>query len=163
MVARSRRDIDALREVLPGATGFRLSEVRAAGEGRTGSRDRPWGAHSAGGAFFPESAFDLMVAWMVMTRFSTTRRGLLLAEFRRALRVGGTLLVVDHNRPRTWVQWLTSVGWCVLRGVEPCARPAYPVAQEVRGAAFEGISLRMAVHERIQIVRGIRPPLKAVP
>jgi len=163
VLARRRRDIDALRQVLPGAAGFRLSEVRTIGDEKTGSRNHSSGGHSAGGELPAQSAFDLLVAWMVMTRFSTTRRRLLLTEFRRALRAGGTLLVVDHNRPRTWGQRLTNLVWCVFRGVEPCTRPACAVAQEVKDAAFVRISVRMAVNERIQIVRGIRPPLGAVP
>jgi len=181
VVARKKRDIETLCKVLPGAVGFTLAEARAVADGSPEAtfllparRESTVGHASRvsvpadkavnGGGFSEENllaerALDVVVAWLVMTRLSTASRRRLLGEIRRALRVGGILCVVDHNQPRTWWQWLGNVGWCLMRGVEPCARPAHPVAQEVKDAGFERISLRIAFRERIQIVRGKRPPL----
>jgi SAM-dependent methyltransferase len=178
VIGRGKRDIDVLCEVLPGAIGFRLSGGRLVGDDAresialvpvrwesTGGQALAVPAGGAcgdsfcGGSLPAEGALDLVVVWLVMMSLPTARRRRLLAEVRRALRVGGTLVVVDHNKPRTWWQRLSNVGWCLLHGVEPCARPAYPAAREVKDADFERISLRLAFRERVQIVRGMRPAL----
>jgi SAM-dependent methyltransferase len=172
-IGRGKRDIDALCEVLPGAIGFRLSDLRVVGgndleprilvptrrESTKGqAAGDASGASFSGRSLLAEGVLDLVVAWLVMTRLPTARRRRLLEEIRRALRVGGRLCVVDHNQPRTWWQWLGNAGWCLLRGVEPYARPAYPVAREVKDAGFKQISLRVAFRERVQIVCGMRAP-----
>jgi SAM-dependent methyltransferase len=173
VIGRGKRDIDALCEVLPGAIGFRLSDLGVVG----GKDPQPWipvptrrestsgrAAGDASGAGFSgwslpaEGALDLVVVWLVTARLSTARRRGLLEEIRRALRIGGTLCVVDHNQPRTWWEWLGNAGWCLLHGVEPYGRPVYPVAREVKDANFQRISLRIAFRERIQIVCGMRAP-----
>jgi len=179
VLAPSSREIRALSEVLPGAVGFRLSDLGLVGDGATapalvplaadgsrGGRQRPAagpGSNAlsgglAGRAVLPQASLDVVVAWLVMTRLSRAARRRLLDALRGTLRVGGTLLVVDHNRPRTCWLRAGNVGWCLLGGVEPFVRPAYPVAREVKDADFERVSLRIALRERVQIVRATRVP-----
>jgi hypothetical protein len=71
--------------------------------------------------------------------------------------VGGELIVVDHNRPRRRVARLANLAWCIVAGVDPGARPSYPVAREIQAHGFDVISLRLACAERAQIVRARRP------
>lgn len=132
-----RRDHAALRRTLPGAAYLPLVSDPA--------------------ATVEEASLDAAVAWLVMTSLSRSDREQILARLWRALRAGGTLIVVDHNRPRRWWPRLENVAWCAVRGIEPIARPAYPVAREVRAAGFGEISLRFAFGERLQVIRAVRP------
>ena len=165
MIAPRKRDIDALCEVLPGAIGFRLSELGIVGdddlelvvEGSTQRGDALVLA-SRKGVFSPKASLDVVVAWLVMTRLST-------GEAPPPPRGGppGTArwghAGCCGSQPTTHLVGSGLATWdgACCSGVEPCARPAYPVAREVKDAAFERISLRIALRERVQIVRGYGP------
>jgi hypothetical protein len=179
VLAARARDRRTLRTFLPGVVGFRLATLgfasdgvagdvragRCAGDGnarrpdalalRSGDRGRRAGA---GAIPVADAALEAAVVWLVATRMPNAGRRLMLAELHRTLRIGGTLVVVDHNRPRSRWGRLRNFLWCILHGVGPSSRPAYPVAQEVQAAGFAAVSLRLAYGERIQIVRAARPP-----
>lgn len=108
------------------------------------------------------ASLDAAIAWLVMARIRSADRLRLLEGLRQALRVGGTLLVVDHNRPRTWWRRVENAGWCLMRGIDPLGRPAYPVAREVQAASFADISLHFALGERLQVVHAVRPPVEEI-
>jgi SAM-dependent methyltransferase len=97
----------------------------------------------------------LAVVWLLGVRGTGGRR-LLLEEIHRALCPGGELIVIDHNRPRRKSARLVNVVWCIVAGVHPWVRPAYPVAREIQAHGFDVISLRLACAERVQIVRARR-------
>lgn len=138
--APTARDRAALQSRLPDALSFSLRRVA----------EDP--------ACVAGVSLDVAIAWFVMARISPAARLHLLEGLRQALRVGGTLVVVDHNRPRTWWRRLENAGWCLLRGIDPVGRPAYPVAREVQAADFADVSLQFALGERLQVVRAVRPP-----
>ena len=122
--------------------------IRGAAAGTRQLRER--GAPVAG------ASLDALVVWFAATSPAPARRAEVLAEARRVLRSDGVLIVVDHNRPRTWWRRLRNAIWCVRQGVDPLRRPAYPVAREVLAAGFEDVALRLACAEKIQLVRGRR-------
>lgn len=137
------RDRDALRHVLGDSTDFPL-EPHGHAPG------------SAAASAVAAASLDAAVAWLVRTELPRAHRERLLERLHRALRADGVLVVVDHNRPRTWWLRLQNIAWCLARGVEPVKRPAYPVAREIQAAGFTDLSLRFALGERLQIVRAIR-------
>jgi SAM-dependent methyltransferase len=109
-----------------------------------------------GGAPVAEASLGAVVLWLAVTRPAPATRAAVLAEARRVLRPDGVLVVVDHNRPRTWWRRVRNMVWCALRGVDPVRRPAYPVSREVLAAGFDDVALRLACAEKIQLVRGLR-------
>jgi SAM-dependent methyltransferase len=127
-----------------------LLDDPAAGAGADARRLRERGAPVA------EASLDALVVWFAATSPAPARRVEVLAEARRVLRSDGVLIVVDHNRPRTWWRRLRNTIWCLRQGVDPLRRPTYPVAREVLAAGFEDVALRLACAERIQLVRGRR-------
>ena len=133
-----------MRSRLPDALSLSLSQV------------------AEGPACIADTSLDAAIAWLVMARIRPAARLHLLEGLRRALRVGGTLLVVDHNRPRTWWRRAENAGWCLVRGIDPLGRPAYPVAREVQAANFADISLHFALGERLQVIRAVRPPVEGI-
>jgi hypothetical protein len=135
LLAERRRDIDPLRAHLPEAQYAPLSGVDAL-----------------------TTPLEAAVVWFALASPSSAVRRRLLVRLGDALRTDGTVLVVDHNTPRTWGRWLGNVGWCLRHGVEPIRRPAYPVARELQAAGFRDVSLRFAFGERLQIVGGVRSP-----
>lgn len=163
MLTPGGREVETLRAILPGALEVELPRGAATGiAGRPYvsdalSPDLPvapgtgdllhWGGISVG-----EGAVDVAIVWLATMRLSTALRRRLLLEVRHALRVGGILCVVDHNRPRGWWTRAWNAGWCLVQGVEPWRRPAYPVAREIQAVDFQVISLHLACSERIQIV-----------
>jgi hypothetical protein len=84
-----------------------------------------------------------------------TRIGDILAE-------GGTLVVVDHNRPRRrWDAFRALLGAPWVPGVSPARRwrrLAYPTACEMQAAGWHVQRLRLAAGERLQIVFATRAP-----
>jgi SAM-dependent methyltransferase len=108
------------------------------------------------GAPVAEASLDALVVWFAATSPAPARRVEVLAEAGRVLRCDGVLIVVDHNRPRTWWRRLRNAIWCLRQGVDPLRRPTYPVAREVLAAGFEDVALRLACAEKIQLVRGRR-------
>jgi SAM-dependent methyltransferase len=103
-----------------------------------------------------DASLDAVVVWLVGTDVPRAHRERLLGRLHRALRPSGVLVVVDHNRPRTWWPCLQNIVWCLGRGVHPLKRPVYPVAREIQAAGFTDLSLRFALGERLQIVHAIR-------
>lgn len=115
----------------------------------------------AEGAPVAEASLGALVLWLAASAPAPQTRPAMLAEARRVLRPGGVLIVVDHNRPRTWWRRLRNAMWCALHGIDPVRRPAYPVAREVLAAGFADVALRLACAERIQIVRARRAEASA--
>ena len=83
------------------------------------------------------------------------RRGL-LAEIRRALATNGTLVLLDHSRPRRRAAALAALA---RRPRVPGAtlgarwrRLAYPAAREAQAAGFAVQWLRLVADERVQLV-----------
>jgi hypothetical protein len=100
---------------------------------------------------------DAAVLWMLGVRAVGEGRRRVLGELLTAIRPGGMIVVVDHNRPRRRWQRTRNRLWCLLRGIIRDARVSYPTAREVRAAGFEDVTLRLAFGERVQIVCGRRP------
>ncbi len=94
----------------------------------------------------------LGVVWLLGVRGAAGPRRLLWQEMCRAVGVGGHLVVVDHNRPRRILPRITNLVCCVVAGVHPVVRPAYPVAREIQAHGFDVLWLRFACAERVQIV-----------
>jgi hypothetical protein len=88
---------------------------------------------------------------------SPAERQRILAEARTHLVSGGTLVVVDHNRPRCFLPAVAAAA-----GMPPSPpgrsprgrwrRLAYPTAREVQATGFVVEALRLAAGERVQIV-----------
>jgi len=80
----------------------------------------------------------------------------MLAEITGVLAAEGTLVVVDHNRPRRpWAAFRALIGPPRVPGVWPAVRwrrVAYATAREVQRAGFRVDRLRFVAGERIQIV-----------
>ncbi len=148
LVVRSQDGPEAQGEPVPGARVLLLDDL---GQDAGVATRRPHG-----GAPVAEASLGAVVVWFVATSPPAARRVAVLAEARRVLRADGILVVVDHNRPRTWWGRLRNAVWCALRGVDPLHRPAYPVAREVLAAGFDDVALRLACAEKIQLVRGRR-------
>ena len=127
-----------------------------------GRDDGGAGRLQADGAPVAAESLGAVVLWLAAASPTAATRVAMLAEARRVLRRDGVLVVVDHNRPRTWWRRLRNVLWCALRGVDPMRRPAYPVAREVLAAGFDDVALRLACAEKIQLVRGRRAETSAV-
>jgi hypothetical protein len=87
---------------------------------------------------------------------SPAARSTELADAARGLAADGTLVVMDHNRPRRRLMALLAL----LRspripGIAPRGRwrrPAYPTAREVQTVGFRVERLRLVAGERVQIV-----------
>jgi SAM-dependent methyltransferase len=146
---RRCRALDAPNGPLAGARSFFLDDLRARGGGA------PWRPEDRGTPLTPGS-LGTVVLWLAETSPAPAMRQAALAEARRVLRAGGTLVVVDHNRPRTCWRRVRNAVWCAARGIDPVRRPAYPVAREVMAAGFDDVALRLGCAEKIQLVRGRR-------
>jgi hypothetical protein len=68
---------------------------------------------------------------------------------------GAPIVVVDHNRPRTWWRRAYAGLGLVLQGLAP-GRARHPVARELRDHGFAIERLRLAAGERVQLVVGRR-------
>jgi SAM-dependent methyltransferase len=87
-------------------------------------------------------------------------RRALLAELARVLAPAGTLVVVDHNRPRRRLAAIAAVAMSPRPpGATPAAawrRLGYPVAREAHAAGFVVDRLRLAAGERVQVISARR-------
>jgi hypothetical protein len=87
---------------------------------------------------------------------STNARRTAVADAARALGADGTLVVVDHNRPRRRLAALAALvraPW--IPGVAPSVRwhrQAHWTARELQDAGFRVDRLRLAAGERVQVV-----------
>jgi hypothetical protein len=87
---------------------------------------------------------------------SPAARATELGEIAARLPTGGTLVVLDHNRPRQRVAAIAALArtpW--IPGSTPAARwqrMAYPTARELQAAAFRVERLRLVAGERVQVV-----------
>jgi len=104
----------------------------------------------------PGSALRYVVLSMVGHAAPAAERTLVLARIGGVLAPEGTLVVVDHNRPRRSVAALRALlGAPRVPGASPATRwrrLAHPTAREVQGAGFRVDRLRFAAGERLQIV-----------
>jgi SAM-dependent methyltransferase len=104
----------------------------------------------------PGSAFFHLVLSVVGHAAPSVERVRVLARIGEVLTPEGTLVVVDHNRPRRSVAAFRAVlGAPRVPGASPARRwrrLAHPTAREVQGAGFRVDRLRFAAGERIQIV-----------
>jgi SAM-dependent methyltransferase len=110
---------------------------------------------AVGFAFFP-----LVAVWSFRDRLPPPVRRALLAELVRVLVPAGTLVVVDHNRPRRRLAAIAAVAMSPRPpGATPAAawrRLAYPVAREAHAAGFVLHRPRLAAGERVQIISAWR-------
>lgn len=87
---------------------------------------------------------------------STDARRIALADAARRLPEGGTVVVMDHNRPRSRLAALAALARSpALPGVAPAARwrrQGHPTAREVQDAGFRVDRLRLVAGERVQLV-----------
>lgn len=104
--------------------------------------------------FAPGAIATLAVSFVGDASTPHARRAL-LDQACRAVRPGGTLVVIDHNRPRRRLAALVALARSPrLRG-SPSARwrrQGHPVAREARDCGLTVERLRLAVGERVQIV-----------
>jgi hypothetical protein len=82
-------------------------------------------------------------------------RGLRLNALAAQLSAGAPIVVVDHSRPRRLVARFANAVTLLARGVAP-SRAAYPTARELHQHCFAVRRLRLAAHERIQLVAADR-------
>ena len=84
----------------------------------------------------------------------------LLAEIRRVLATNGTLVLLDHSRPRRRAAALAALARRPrVPGATPGARwrrLAYPAAREVQAAGLAVQCLRLVAGERVQLVVATR-------
>jgi len=112
----------------------------------------PWGAP-------PPSAGAIAVSLLGLDPTSA-ERGRTFAALAAIVAPGASLVVVDHNRPRSMPAALVALGaapW--LPGCTPSRRwrrLARPTAREIQAAGFRVECLRFVVAERVQIVVAIR-------
>jgi len=103
---------------------------------------------------------DRSIAWLLVSFVGDASlpatRGALLAELWRVVAPDGTLVLVDHNRPRRLPAALVAT---MLPPRPPSARPAaawrrlaYPTAREAHAVGFIVDRLRLAADERVQVV-----------
>jgi len=104
----------------------------------------------------PGSALRYVVLSMVGHAAPAAERTLVLVRIEGVLASEGTLVVVDHNRPRrSWAAFRALVGGPRAPGIwlpTRWRRLAHPTAREVQGAGFRVDRLRFAAGERLQIV-----------
>ena len=84
-------------------------------------------------------------------------RGLRLNALAARLPAGAPIVVVDHNRPRRLAARFANDVTLLARGMAP-SRAAYPTARELHQHRFAVRCLRLAAHERIQLVAADREP-----
>ncbi len=104
------------------------------------------------------------IAWLGVSflgeRTESRLRHGFVAELARVLAPAGTLLVVDHNRPRWRLAAIAAVAMSPRPpGATPAAagrRLAYPVAREAHAAGFVVDRLRLAAGERVQVISARR-------
>jgi hypothetical protein len=104
----------------------------------------------------PGSALSHLVLSMVGHAAPSAERVRVLVRIGKALAPQGTIVAVDHNRPRgSWGALAALVRAPWVPGLGPATRwrrLAYPTAREVQGAGFRVERLLLAAGERIQIV-----------
>jgi SAM-dependent methyltransferase len=110
---------------------------------------------------FPDASVTWVAVWFLGDPSPPPVRRALLAELARALAPAGTLVVVDHNRPRRRLAAIAAAVAMSPRppGATPAAvwrRLAYPVAREAHAAGFVVERLRLAVGERVQVISARR-------
>jgi hypothetical protein len=103
--------------------------------------------------------------WIMLTFVSqspsTSARNAAVADALQRLPEDGTLVVVDHNRPRRRLAALAAlVRSPRIAGVAPSARrrrQVYPAARELQAAGWRVDRLRLVAGERVQLVFARRP------
>ena len=95
-----------------------------------------------------------VVAFVGATADPAARQRLLAALGAR-LPVGGALVLVDHNQPRTWWRRVIALVPLAAAGLRP-ERARYPAARELAALGFTVERLRLACGERVQLVLAYR-------
>jgi hypothetical protein len=97
----------------------------------------------------------LALSWLGRTP-AVQERVAALDRAQAVLAAGGTLIVVDHNRPRRRAAAIAAVlGSPRVPGASPRVRwrrLGHPTAREVQAAGFRVERLRLAAGERVQVV-----------
>lgn len=112
-----------------------------------------WGAALGAGGW--SVAIDGPVAAAVVSFLGEpgdpAARGAVLRQAADRLAVDGTLVVVDHSRPRGPIGRVAALPglWIHRLGA---ARAAYPTAREIAARGFVVERLRLAARERVQVV-----------
>jgi hypothetical protein len=91
-----------------------------------------------------------VVAFVGATADPAARQRLLTALGAR-LPVGGALVLVDHNQPRTWWRRAAALVSLAAAGLGP-ARARYPAARELAALGFTVERLGLECGERVQLV-----------
>ena len=103
----------------------------------------------------PSAARAVTVSFVGQPASADARRSA-LADAVRALAADETLVVVDHNRPRSHLAALAALvraPW--IPGIAPAARwrrQGHWTARELQDAGFRVERLRLAAGERVQVV-----------
>jgi hypothetical protein len=103
---------------------------------------------------------SLLVLSVVGCTLPAPERARMLAELAARLVAGGTLVVVDHNRPRRFAAALGALAAAPrVPGWSPRVRwrrLAYPTAREIQAAGLHVDKLALTAGERVQIVIATR-------